>query len=105
MLKECKGKGLCWSKSSSARFEEVYSYILFLSLITNLITKCSRLSLSLSPLLFVASSSFYIIPPLIPTSHMYIEGLVLIFVPSALFISLHVVAVRLKHTVQISPPH
>ena len=49
--------------------------------------------------LFISSS------PLIPTSHVYIKGLVLILVSSAPFISLHVVAIRLKHTVQVSPPH
>ena len=52
-------------------------------------------------LLFLFISS----PPLVRTSHVYIKGLVLIFVPSAPSISLHVVAVRLKHTVQVSPPH
>ena len=56
MMKE-KKRGLCWSKSSSARSEEVYSYILFLSLVTNLITECSRVSF-LTPRLFVASFSF-----------------------------------------------
>ena len=52
-------------------------------------------------LLFLFISS----PLLVPTSHVYIRGLVLIFDPSAPSINLHVVAVRLKHTVQISPPH
>ena len=55
--KKEKERGLCWSKSSLARSEEVYSYILFLSLVTNLITECSRVSF-LTPRLFVASFSF-----------------------------------------------
>ena len=59
--KKEKERGLCWSKSSLARSKEVCSYILFLSLVTNLITKCSNVSF-FSSSLFVASFSFlYII--------------------------------------------
>ena len=49
--------------------------------------------------LFILSST------LVPTSHMYTGGLVLILVPSSPSINLHVVVVRLKHTVQVSPPY
>ena len=50
-------------------------------------------------LLFIPSFTF------IPTSHLYTGGLVLILIPSAPSISLHVVAIRLKHAVQVSLPH
>ena len=56
--------------------------------------------------LFVAYFSF--LSPiflLVPTSHVYIGGLVLILFPSAPSISLHVVVVWLKHIVHGSPPH
>ena len=89
-----KEKGLCWNKSLSARSEEVCSYILFFSLDTNF-----------HPLHSSVSFSFLYPHPLTFLLHVYTGGLVLILVPSAPSISLHVVAVRLKQTVQVSTPH
>ena len=89
-----KEKGLCWNKSLSARFEEVCSYILFFSLDTNF-----------HPLRSSVSFSFLYPHPLTFLLHVYTGGLVLILVPSAPSISLHVVAVKLKQTVQVTPPH
>ena len=63
--------------------------ILFFSLITNSIPSLFQCFF----FLFIPYSS------LVPTSHVYIGGLVLILVSFAPSINLHVVAVRLKHTV------
>ena len=86
-----KKKGLCLNQSSSARSEEVYSYILFFSLVTNFHPP----SLQCFFFPFISSSTF------IPTSHVYPGGLVLILVSSAPYISLHVVAITLKHMYHI----
>ena len=65
-----------------------------------------QFSYKFSSSLFQCFFSLFIPPStLVPTSHVYTGELVLILVPSAPSISLHVVAVRLKHTVQVSPPH
>ena len=86
-------------KSYSAKSEDVYSYISFSSLLTSLTPECfSSLSLSFFP-------PFILFLSLIPTFHVRARWLVLILVLSTPPISLHVVAVRLKYTVQISRPH
>ena len=59
---------------------------------------------SRSPFLFPLPP-FILSLPLIPTFRMHARWLVLILVPSAPPTSLHVVAVRLKYTVQLSLPH
>ena len=63
--------------------------ILFFSLVKNSIPSLFQCFF----FLFIPSSS------LIPTSHVYVGGLVLILVSFAPSINLHVVAIRVKHTV------
>ena len=93
-------------KLSSAKFEDVCSYIYFSSLVTSLTPECYSVSFFFSPLPFLFPLLPFILSLfLIPTFHVRARWLVLILVPSASPISLYVVAVRLKYTVQVSPPH
>ena len=86
-------------ESSSVKSEDVCSYISFSSLVTSLTPECP------CPALFSFSPPFILFLSLIPTFHVHARWLVLILVLSTPPISLHVVAVRLKYTIQISPPH
>ena len=104
--KRMKRKKVMLKISSSTKSEEVYSFILLKSPITSFILE----SLLVFPFFFdplISFPLFSFIPPLhfISTFHLYARWLVLILVPSALLISPHVVAVRLKHSAQVSLLH
>ena len=62
-------------------------------------------SIFLNPLLSVPLSPFRLPSPFISTLHVQARWLVLILVPSAPSWSFYVVAIRLKTTIQVSPPH
>ena len=105
--KRMKIKKVMLKISSSAKFEEVCSFILLKSSITSFFFFESLL---VSPFFsdpLISFPLFSFIPPLlfISTFHLYARWLVLILVPSALPISPHVVAVRLKHSTQASLLH
>ena len=88
-----KEKGLCWNKSSSARSEEVCSYILFSVYIQIFIL---FVPLFLFPFYTVLHSRSYF------TQVYWRVGVDTCPICSSY---LHVVAIRLKHIVQASPPH
>ena len=94
-------------KMSLAKSEETGSYIMLLNMVISLILDCY----SVSFFIFSISQShcllllLYYLPFSSPPSICMLDGLVLILVPSVPPISLHVIAVRLKSTVQASSLH
>ena len=96
-VKQMKKKKVCIEINRPRQYPRrsvlIYSFSVFLQDIFLSFLPCSLFFLYHPP------------PSLIPTPHVYTGGLVLILVTSVPPISLHVVAVRLKHTVQVSPPH
>ena len=95
MLKERKRKGFVLEQIVLGKIQGG----LFLYIVLNFSYKFYSPPFQCFFSLFISSSL------LIPTSHVYIKGLLLILVPFAPSISLHVVAIRLKYTVQVSPLH
>ena len=91
-------------KMSSAKFEETGSYIMLLSMVISLILDCYSISfLIFDPLVLLPPPSFILSHLLISAFHVHARWLVLILVSSAPPKSLHVAAVRLIITVQMSP--
>ena len=93
-------------KSSSAQSEEINSYILHISLITNLVPDCYGISLLIfQSLSLITSFSFYTIFPfhLYPPCASRMVGVDTCLIST--FLKSLGVAVRLKNTVQRSLPH